>query len=103
MTSRTVGASSLEDLEKNWDKYRALSIECSPVTHVTRDDPPVYLKYGAETKVPVVKGDGIHHAAFGRILKEKCDQVGVECALEIAGGQKPKLTNSEFLKRILSR
>lgn len=41
MIWKTVGATSHEHLKKNWDKYKTLSIECSPITHVTKDDPPV--------------------------------------------------------------
>jgi len=103
MIWRTVGAKSLADLEANWAKHKALSLACSPVTHVTKDDPPVYVRYGVETKVPVVKGDGIHHPGFGRILKARCDEVGVECFLEIRGGERPKITSSQFLQRIVSK
>ena len=103
MIWRTVGAKSLADLKKNWDKYKALSRKCSPLTHVSKDDPPVYLKYRLGAKVPVTKGDGIHHSMFGQMLKDKCDELGIECTLEIAGGKKPKFTSSEFVKRIFSK
>ena len=93
----------MDDLMKNWEKYKALSLECSPLTHVSKDDPPVFLKYRAGAKVPVVKGDGIHHAVFGIMLEEKCDKVGTECTLEIAGGKKPEFTSGEFLKRVFSQ
>ena len=100
MIWKTPGAKSMDDLVKNWEKFKALSLECSPITHVSRDDPPVYLKYSNNTPVPVTKGDGIHHVGFGRLLKEKCDEVGVECTLELTGGKKPKFNSSEFMSRI---
>ena len=103
MIWRTLGAKSLDDLMKNWAKYKALSIECSPITHVTKDDPPVYLKYNIGPRPPVIDGDGIHHEQFGMMLKEKCDRVGVECTLQIAEGQAPAFTSEEFLKRILAK
>ena len=78
MIWKTVGATSHEHLMMDWDKYKALSIECSPLTHVTKDDPPVWIRYGKPAPVPVIKGDGIHHAGFGRLLKEKCEKVGIQ-------------------------
>ena len=101
MIWRTLGAKSHEHLMKNWDKYKALSIECSPMTHVSEDDPPVWIRYGKPAPVPVINGAGIHHAGFGRLLKEKCDKSGIECHLQVAGGEKPAMNNAEFLRRIL--
>ncbi len=102
MIWKTVGATSHEHLKKNWDNYKALSIECSPITHVTKDDPPVWIQYGKPAPVPVIKGDGIHHAGFGRLLKKKCEAIGIKCHLQVAGHEEPKINNSEFLKRIFA-
>jgi hypothetical protein len=33
--------------------------------------------------VPGPKGDAIHHAGFGFLLKEKWDALGLECTLEV--------------------
>jgi len=82
----TVGAPSLQALFENWDSYKAISLECSPLTHVTRDDPPVFAVYGENTPAPVEE-DGIHHVEFGRILKEKCASLGLECTIEFHGKQ----------------
>lgn len=105
MVWQTVGAKSPEDLKTNWSRFKNLSLEFSALSHVTKDDPPVFLKYGKFLPVPVEKGkgDGIHHAAFGIMLKDKCDQVGTECHLEIQGRDKPELTSDEFLKRIFAK
>jgi len=100
MIWKTVGAENHEHLMKNWEKFKALSIECSPMTHVSRDDPPVWIRYGKPAPVPVIKGDGIHHAGFGRLLKEKCEKLGIECHLQVAGGEEPPMNNTEFLRRI---
>ena len=102
MIWKTVGAKSLEDLMENWGKYKALSLECSPITHVSKDDPPVFLNYGQPAPVPVVKGDGIHHAGFGRLLKTKCKKMGTECYLQVKGHEVPQLTKDNFLKKIFS-
>ena len=58
-------------------------------THVSKDDPPVFLNYGNPAPVPVIKGDGIHHAGFGRLLEEKCKAVGIDCYLQVKGQEKP--------------
>jgi hypothetical protein len=102
MIWKTVGAKSIEDLMDNWDQYKSLSLQCSPITHVTKDDPPVFLNYGQPAPVPVLKGDGIHHAGFGRLLKTKCKKMGTECYLQVKGHEVPKLTKDNFLKKIFS-
>ncbi|HKK61744.1 MAG TPA: alpha/beta hydrolase [Bacteroidales bacterium] len=78
MIWKTTGAKSLDDLFTNWDKYKHLSIGCSPLTHVSSDDPPVFMVYKDDTPSP---GD-IHHVEFGRILKEKCNALGLTCTIE---------------------
>ena len=101
MIWKTVGAKSLQDLMENWGKYKALSLECSPITHVSKDDPPVFLNYGKPAPIPVIKGDGIHHAGFGRLLKEKCKKMGIDCYLQVKSYETAKLTKDQFLKKIL--
>ena len=102
MIWKTVGAKSIEDLMENWGQYKELSLECSPLTHVSKDDPPVFLNYGKPAPIPVVKGDGIHHAGFGRLLKEKCESIGIECYLQVKEHEVPKLTKDNFLKKVFS-
>jgi hypothetical protein len=101
MIWKTVGAKSIEDLMENWRQYKNLSLQCSPVTHVSKDDPPVFLNYGKPAPIPVIKGDGIHHAGFGRLLKEKCKKMGIDCYLQVKGHETAKLTKDQFLRKIL--
>lgn len=103
MIWKTVGATSHEQLMKDWDKYKALSLECSPLTHVTKDDPPVWIRYGKPAPVPVVKGDGIHHAGFGRLLKAKCEQVGIPCHISVAENEEPEMNSADFLKYVFQQ
>ena len=100
MIWKTVGAKSIEDLMDNWGKYKALSLECSPITHVSKDDPPVFLNYGKPAPTPVIEGDGIHHAGFGRLLKEKCKKVGVDCYLQVKDHETANLTKDQFIQKI---
>ena len=101
MIWKTVGAKSIEDLMENWGQYKDLSLQCSPITHVSKDDPPVFLNYGKPAPIPVIKGDGIHHAGFGRLLKEKCKKMGIDCHLQVKGHETAKLTKDQFLRKIL--
>ena len=102
MIWKTVGAQSHEHLMKNWDQYKDLSLECSPLTHVTKHDPPVFLNYGKPAPIPVIKGDGIHHAGFGRLLKEKCQAVGIPCYLQVKDHEVPPINKDDFIKKIFS-
>jgi acetyl esterase/lipase len=73
----TVGASSLQDLLNNWEQYKDLSLECSPLTHLSADDPPVFMVYEEDTPAPP-EDDGIHHVEFARILVEAAEPLGLE-------------------------
>lgn len=55
--------------------------ESSAITHLTKDDPPLYMVYNeADGPLPADArpGQGIHHPNFGRHLKEKMDALGIE-------------------------
>jgi acetyl esterase/lipase len=76
--------------------------EVSPITHLTRDDPPVLLSYSHSMTTEITdEGIGIHHPLFGKILKEKMDALGIPCELyagnERIGGGTPMKT-IDFLK-----
>jgi acetyl esterase/lipase len=68
------------DTPKAWKLYE----DASPITHLTSDDPPVFLFYN-EPDGPLPPnapdGAGIHHPNFGRKLKERMDALGIECVL----------------------
>jgi acetyl esterase/lipase len=57
--------------------------EISPITYLTRDDPPVFLYYGADltAELPPPGPQAIHNVRFGILLKEHMDKMGVECIL----------------------
>ena len=53
----------------------------SAITHLSKDDPPLYMVYSeADGPLPAdaAPGQGIHHPNFGRQLKKKMDQLGIE-------------------------
>jgi hypothetical protein len=72
--------------------------EVSPLTHLTRDDPPVLLAYKSEIDAKVTNANiGIHHPRFGQVLKEKMDALKIACEL-CDGTPAPTIA---FLKRHL--
>ena len=83
------------------EKYRLFE-ECSPITHVTKDAPPVVLFYNNRIDAEITnQGIGIHHPLFGKALKEKMDALKIPCEVIAAGkrldGGKPTKT-LDFLK-----
>ena len=53
--------------------------DCSPITHLTRDDPPVF----AMNNQAAEQAGNIHHPNFGRHLKKVMDQVGIYCEFHL--------------------
>lgn len=55
----------------------------SAITHLTRDDPPVYAYYSESRVIPpnAKPGQGIHHINFGFRLKERMDALGIPCTV----------------------
>ncbi|MEQ8788654.1 MAG: hypothetical protein RIC55_20255 [Pirellulaceae bacterium] len=58
--------------------------EASAITHLTKDDVPVYMTYGRGA-VPVTRdtneGVWVHHALLGLKLQEKMKELGLECVV----------------------
>ena len=40
MPYKPFGAETAEEMMKNWDMYKQLVLLCSPITHLSKDDPP---------------------------------------------------------------
>jgi acetyl esterase/lipase len=71
--------------------------EYSPISHVTKDDPPVFLEFPAQKKPPVkgeAQDDPTHSALLGMILMEKLKAAGVEGILVYPGHPHEKYRNS---------
>jgi acetyl esterase len=67
------------------EKYKLFE-ECSPITHITEDAPPVLLWYNNPIDAEITnQGIGIHHPLFGRMLKEKMDPLKIPCEVNAAG------------------
>ena len=65
----------------NWDTAEIgrnlsdLMKDASPITHLTKDDSPIFLYHREEQDIP----GNIHHANMGRHLKKEMDKIDIEC------------------------
>jgi acetyl esterase/lipase len=74
------GLKNLDEVEKQRDKLADWIKEYSPITHVTKDDPPVGLYYGGVkgAKVGESHPDPTHSPILGVKLAERLKTAGVE-------------------------
>ncbi len=90
----------------NWDedevdeKLDALLKDASPINHLTKDDPPVFVYHFARNSKP----GNIHHSNFGKHLKNRMDKLGIECVRRMDTDYTSPQTESveemiQFLKR----
>ena len=71
---------------------RKLYDEVSAITHLTRDDPPVFMIYSEpDEDLPsdAAPGQGIHHPRFARLLWEKMDRLAIPWAYRHVRDDKP--------------
>jgi len=87
-------------------EIRKLIRQASPINHITRDDPPLWLTYHGKMQDAPFPEDTpqkkwIHHVCLGMPLKKIYDELGLEC--HIYDQAKPAKTGSEtgFLRRLL--
>jgi acetyl esterase/lipase len=59
--------------------------EYSPYAMLSKDDPPVYLIYGAPPALGQDQKDPTHTANFGVKLQQHCQATGVACELQYPG------------------
>jgi hypothetical protein len=71
----------LENRNKLLPSIRAYS----PLEHVSKNDPPIYLKFGKAPTTNPNAGDPTHSANFGVPFREKCLENGVQCELAYPG------------------
>jgi acetyl esterase len=88
--------------EAGGENSREKSREISAIYHVTRDDPPILMTYSTPLQpLPLVKdtprGELIHNPAFGLLLKEKLDEIGIENYLYHGGNKAPPNAQEKFV------
>lgn|GEM_PF-1014321 len=80
------GFYGLKKDELGTSKAHSMYEAAAPITHLTRDDPPVYAFYNELPRGPMPDnappGAGIHHINFGLRLKERMDKLGIECIVK---------------------
>lgn len=76
--------------DEDWKSERVLKLmsEASPMTHLTADDPPVFMVYG-KGNVPVDASTNpsvwVHHIRLGHKLKEAMAKLNLECTVSEGG------------------
>lgn len=70
---------------ENRDKVLPWIKEYSPIEHLTKDDPPVYLTYSAAPGLGQEQKDPTHTSNYGVKLQERCRKIGVSCELYYPG------------------
>ena len=76
------------DTAKAYERYTM----AAPITYLTKDDPPVLLRYGHRNETVTEKtslGTIVHHPRLGIALKREMDKLGLECVV-IYRGDKPE-------------
>lgn len=75
------------DRPEGWDwdsdpidaELDAMLRDASPITHLSKDDVPIFLLQNARSATP----GNIHHPKFGEHLKAAADQLGLECIAKL--------------------
>jgi acetyl esterase/lipase len=69
-------------------ELEALTLDASPITHLSKDDPSAYMMFGANKPVTETSSAGlwVHHPIMGIKLKEAMDELGLECHVQYSGG-----------------
>jgi arylformamidase len=99
MIHRAIGFKKGDDPAQLYEKWRPMLRECSPIRHITSDDPPTMFEFPRFDALPAVNpGSAIHHALFGMKVKEKADALPLECMMRIqATANESSITPETFL------
>jgi acetyl esterase/lipase len=84
------------------EKYELMEY-VSPITHLTKDDPPVVMSYNWRFDEPVTNINiGVHHPDFGIMLNKAMAKHGIACHVYAKGKSldgKPVMTEVQFIKK----
>ncbi len=78
---KVYGVTTNDELLNPTPEKKKLYDEAAAITHLTRDDPPLFMVYSEPDVVPPANskpGAFIHHPNFGKQLKAKMDELGIE-------------------------
>jgi hypothetical protein len=100
--ARLFGVPQGEDVMKAKDKFR-LYEDGAPVTHLNAGDPPAFLYYSRELRMPPADlAEGIHTPAFGLYLKERMDKLGIECVVRTPKDYNTSGTPAEMFAEMIA-
>lgn len=88
---KVYGVKNAEEALNPTPEKKKLYDEASAITHLTKDDPPLFMVYSeADGPLPAnaKPGQGIHHPNFGRQLKAKMDDLKIENVFIYTGDYK---------------
>jgi acetyl esterase/lipase len=91
------GLKNLDEVEKDREKLAAWIKEYSPISHVTKDDPPIGLYYGGVVGAKVGENhpDPTHSPILGIKLAEKLKAAGVEVVFHSNTEKNEKLPTAQ--------
>ncbi len=98
---KVYGVRDAEEALHPTPQMQKLYDEGSAITHLTKDDPPLYMVYTeADGPLPANArpGQGIHHPNFGRHLKAKMDELKIENVFVNQPGEGRRNVNAEMLE-----
>ncbi|MFC1497723.1 alpha/beta hydrolase fold domain-containing protein [Verrucomicrobiota bacterium] len=71
-----VGKRNIKEVLADYDKYEALYKEFSPINHVDKNDPPLFINHTIPASTANIQNGNIHSGQFSAKLKEKSDKLG---------------------------
>ncbi|MCX7887091.1 MAG: hypothetical protein N3B01_07560, partial [Verrucomicrobiae bacterium] len=83
-----------EDLEfygfKTRDDYhtaegRRILDDCDMLRQITKDDPPIIMTCSQPDTEPQSRGHLVHHPRHAKAVKQRCDEVSVQCEIYLDG------------------
>jgi acetyl esterase len=100
------GLSKGDDAALYSERIRRIAAQASPMDHLTKDDPPVFLDFPQDlTPLPPkhTPGEMVHHPLFGVKLKDAADRIGVEAVFQAKNRPQTQYADLvDFLIRKLS-
>jgi acetyl esterase len=102
---KVYGVESAEEALHPTKEMQQLYDESSAITHLTQDDPPLYMIYSEPDIVPPANsrpGEFIHHPNFGKQLKKAMDELGIKNVYvhtSEAKGRNPQLEMIDFFQQ----
>lgn len=82
MIFRSVGAESAEQMLSEYERFKPLYEQFSPINHLDAGDPPIYLHYGGSGSLPTESvSHAIHHTQFGVEFNQRAQVIGAHSTL----------------------